>query len=146
MLQTVSQVPDMKDIQENRKEKQNPYKIVDDEKSVGNKVCVSVGNASKACLYLRVKIANRPLSLLNIDTGSPFSIINKGLADSIGVKIQNSKVNLSSPDGRKITVFRKAEIDLEILGRKICEECIVANLDKVNLLRIDFLENQMLRL
>ena len=68
---------------------------------------------SRKCIK-NLSISERPLRL-HIETGSPFSIINKGLADSIGVKIQNSKVILSSPDGREITVFGKTEIDLEIL-------------------------------
>lgn len=87
-------------------------------------------------MYLRVNITNNPVNML-IDTGSPFSIITKELAEILGVEIQQTHVDLSSPDGREITVYGKADVDLDIVGQK---EFLVANLDKVNLLGIDFLE------
>lgn len=90
-------------------------------------------------MYLRVNITNNPVNML-IDTGSPFSIITKELAEILGVEIQHTHVDLSSPDGREITVYGKADVDLDILGQKIGQEFLVANLDRVNLLGIDFLE------
>lgn len=133
----VSSAPQVESKEENRSCTING--TVREENPVENRVKVTVGNASKACMYLRVNITNNPVNML-IDTGSPFSIITKELAEILGVEIQHTHVDLSSPDGREITVYGKADVDLDILGQKIGQEFLVANLDKVNLLGIDFLE------
>lgn len=67
-------------------------------------------------MYLRVNITNNPVNML-IDTGSPFSIITKELAEILGVEIQHTDVDLSSPDGREITVYGKADVDLDNWSR-----------------------------
>lgn len=112
---------------------------VSEEKYVENRVKVTVGNAYKACLYLKVNITNNPVNMF-IDTGSPFSINTKVLAEILGVKVQETQVDLCSPDGGEITVYGKADVEMDILGQKIGQEFLIANLDKVNLLGIDFLE------
>lgn len=45
-------------------------------------------------MYLRVNLTNRPVNML-IDTGNPFSIITKDLAEILEVKVGETKVDLS---------------------------------------------------
>lgn len=61
-----------------------------------------------------------------IDTGNPFSIITKELAEILEVKVRETKVDLSSPDGGDIIVYGKADVDLDILGQKTCQEFLKA--------------------
>lgn len=65
---TVSSAPQV----ENRSYTMNG--TVSEEHYVENRVKVTVGNASKACLYFKVNITSNPVNML-IDTGSPFSIM-----------------------------------------------------------------------
>lgn len=74
-----------------------------------------------------------------IETGSPFSIITKELAEILGVEVQETQVDLSSPDGGEIIVYGNADVDLDKLGQKIGQEFLIGNLDKVNLLGIEVL-------
>lgn len=76
-------------------------------------------------MYLRVNLTNRPVNML-IDTGNPFSIITKDLAEILEVKVGETKVDLSSPDGGDIIVYGKADVDLDILGQKTCQEFLKA--------------------
>lgn len=76
-------------------------------------------------MYLRVNLTNRPVNML-IDTGNPFSIITKELAEILEVKVRETKVDLSSPDGGDIIVYGKADVDLDILGQKTCQEFLKA--------------------
>lgn len=76
-------------------------------------------------MYLRVNLTNRPVNML-IDTGNPFSIITKDLAEILEVKVGETKVDLSSPDGGDIIVEGKADVDLDILGQKTCQEFLKA--------------------
>lgn len=64
---------------------------VSEEHYVENRVKVTVGNASKACLYFKVNITN-PINML-IDTGSPFSINTKELAEILGVEVKETQVD-----------------------------------------------------
>lgn len=139
------QVLDVVNQQENRSIEQETAEpiqscLTDDKKPVENKVKVSIGNASKACIYLMVILTNRPVNML-IDTGSPFSIITKELAETLGLEVQETQVDLCSPDGGEITVYGKADVDLDILGQTIGQEFLIAKkLDKVKPLGIYFLE------
>lgn len=101
---TVSSAPQVESKEENRSCTING--TVREENPVENRVKVTVGNASKACMYLRVNITNNPVNML-IDTGSPFSIITKELAEILGVEIQHTHVDFSSPDGRDILSMGK---------------------------------------
>lgn len=65
---------------------------VSEELYVENRVKVTVGNASKACLYFKVYITNNPINML-IDTGSPFSINTKELPEILGVEVQETQVD-----------------------------------------------------
>lgn len=76
-------------------------------------------------MYLRVNLTNRPVNML-IDTGNPCSIITKDLAEILEVKVGETKVDLSSPDGGDIIVYGKADVELDILGQKTCQEFLKA--------------------
>lgn len=45
------------------------------------------------------------------------------------VEVQEIQVDLCSPDGGEITVYGKADVDMDISGQKICQEFLIANLD-----------------
>lgn len=87
---TVSSAPQVENKEENRSCTLNG--TVSEEYNVENRVKVTVGNASKACLYFKVNITNNPVNML-IDTGSPFSIKTKELAEILGVEVQETQVD-----------------------------------------------------
>lgn len=65
---------------------------VSEEHYVEKRVKVTVGNASKACLYFKVNITDNPVNMF-IDTGSPFSINTKELPEILGVEVQETQVD-----------------------------------------------------
>lgn len=88
---------------------------------------------------LKINITNNPVNML-IDTGSPFSIITKELAEILGVEVQETQVDLCSPDIGEITVYGKANVDMDISGQKIGQEFLIANIDIETSWKKDFLE------
>lgn len=87
---TVSSAPQVENKEKNRS--CTLIGTVSEEYYVENRVKVTVGNASKACLYFKVNITNNPVNML-IDTGSPFSIKTKELAEILGVEVQETQVD-----------------------------------------------------
>lgn len=87
---TVSSAPQVENKEENRSCTMNG--TVSEEHYVENRVKVTVGNASKACLYPKVNITNNPVNMF-IDTGSPFSINTKELAEILGVEVKETQVD-----------------------------------------------------
>lgn len=70
---TVSSAPQVENKEENRSCTMNG--TVSEENPVENRVKVTVGNASNACLYLKVNITDNPVNLLTL--GAPFQSLRK---------------------------------------------------------------------